>query len=139
MRTGSRNSHWKGGRSNRRDGYTLIYYPGHPKADSRNYVLEHILIAEKALGKHLPPKAVIHHHTPEQPVICQDQAYHMLLHQRQRAFEVCGCASWRKCQYCQQYDDPIKMTVFIKYNRRAYHTKCRNEYRRKGRENGRRT
>jgi hypothetical protein len=55
-------------------------------------VYEHILLAERALGKPLPPKAVVHHmnenpadnHTPFNLVICPDQAYHLLLHQRTR-------------------------------------------------------
>lgn len=53
-------------------------------------VYEHILVAEKALGRKLPYKAVVHHmngkpadnFTPFNLVICPDQAYHMLLHRR---------------------------------------------------------
>ncbi len=45
--------------------------------------------AEQALGHPLPPSAVVHHHTYDgdrsQLVICQDRAYHALLHQRMRA------------------------------------------------------
>jgi hypothetical protein len=49
----------------------------------------HVRRAERALGKPLPPKAVVHHadgskgdHAPL--VICQDQAFHALLHVRMR-------------------------------------------------------
>lgn len=97
---------WKGGRSNASRGYININQPGHPRAKNGNQVHEHILIAEKALGKYLPPKAVVHHHTPEQLVICQDQAYHKFIHQRTNALRACGRANWRKCMYCHQYDDP---------------------------------
>lgn len=53
-------------------------------------VYEHVWLAEKALGKPLPEKAVVHHmneqpadnYTPFNLVICPDQAYHLLLHRR---------------------------------------------------------
>jgi hypothetical protein len=56
------------------------------------YVLEHVFLAEKALGRKLPAKTVVHHmnnnpadnHTPLNLVICPNQAYHMLLHIRAR-------------------------------------------------------
>jgi len=49
----------------------------------------HVLRAERALSKPLPPKAVVHHadgsKRDDAPlVICQDQAYHALLHVRMR-------------------------------------------------------
>lgn len=57
---------------------------------SRQY--EHIVLAEKALGRKLPKGAVIHHTSqphdnfgPFKLVICPDQAYHLLLHRRAKA------------------------------------------------------
>jgi hypothetical protein len=49
----------------------------------------HIVRAERALGKPLPPGAVVHHadgsKADDAPlVICQDQSYHLLLHLRMR-------------------------------------------------------
>jgi hypothetical protein len=121
---------WKGGRKKHGD-YMEILMPEHPRSGKNGYVLEHILIAEKALGKPLPQKAQIHHYTPDQLVICQNQAYHRLLHQRQRAFNSCGHANWRKCPYCKHYDDPEKLN-FI--GRHAHHLQCKNEYQRNHRE-----
>ena len=76
---------------NRGSGYTI---------DSQAYVVlfingkrqyEHIVVAERALGKPLPKGAVVHHvdgqqwnNEPSNLVICPDQAYHMLLHRRMK-------------------------------------------------------
>jgi hypothetical protein len=106
--------------------YYRKFAPGHPRAN-QNYVLEHILIAEKALGKSLPEKAVIHHHTPEQLVICQDRAYHNLLHQKNRALIACGHANWRKCYICKQYDGVENLT---ETQSGFYHKSCAKKKRR---------
>lgn len=87
--SGSRekNPNWKGGFYIARWGYKKLLMPEHHRADPKGYVLEHVVIAESALGKRLPHKAVVHHHSKDQLVICQDQAYHMLLHKRTRDLE----------------------------------------------------
>lgn len=81
-------------------------------------VQEHVLIAEKAIGKKLPPGAVVHHvdenkanNDPTNLVVCPSQAYHMMIHQRQAAYDACGNASFRKCVYCGTYSDPSEMKV----------------------------
>lgn len=107
-KSGERNHGWKGGTANSH-GYALRRNPEHPRA-VYGYVPEHILIAEKALGKHIELPHVVHHHTPDQLVVCEDHAYHLLLHKRQRAYEACGNAHWLKCKYCKQYDSPEKIS-----------------------------
>ena len=57
-----KNSSWKGGRTKTEQGYVHIKAEGHPRAKkSGNYVKEHILIAEKMIGRPLEENEVVHH------------------------------------------------------------------------------
>lgn len=54
---------------------------------NNKYRMQHVLIAERALGKRLPKGSVVHHvngdpadNTPTNLVVCPDQDYHLLLH-----------------------------------------------------------
>jgi hypothetical protein len=125
---GEKHGNWRGGTTHTSRGYKLIKSHGHPRADKCGYIKEHILIAEKVLGKSLPLEAVIHHHTPNQLIVCQDQAYHLYIHQREKAYRACGHANWRKCQFCKQYDGPNKMYITKNH---SYHNYCINEYHKK--------
>ena len=114
-------------------GYVFIMMPNHHRSDSQGYVREHILIAEKALGKPLRLPHVIHHYTPKQIVICENQAYHQLLHQRQRALQICGHANWLRCSWCKKYDNPKNLSIKQRSDRpqgqmRSEHRECRNNY-----------
>ena len=122
---GANNPRWNGGCTVDVRGHLLVSAHGHPRAQSNGYVHEYILVAEKALGKPLPPKAVVHHHTPKQLVVCQDQAYHLLIHQRKRAYEACGHANWRKCVHCKEYDDPNNLDI---YGLSIRHRRCERTY-----------
>ena len=75
---------WKGGCFTDIRGHIRILMPEHPKADCKGYVKQHTVLAEQALGGSLPPKAVVHHHSKPQLVICENQAYHLLLHKRMK-------------------------------------------------------
>lgn len=63
-RKGKDAPNWKGGRriqKSRNVSYILLKRPEHPRSDKRGYVLEHILIVEKALGFSIGSDAVVHH------------------------------------------------------------------------------
>ncbi len=100
-------------KTNHGDGYLTI------RAERGNgSVLEHRAIAEKILGKPLPQKAILHHfngvrsgNVPENLVICENRAYHSLLHQRQRAYFATGNANSRKCCFCGEYDLPENLYI----------------------------
>lgn len=43
------------------NGYVLVLNHKHPKANKPGYVLEHRLVMEQHLGRHLKPNEVVHH------------------------------------------------------------------------------
>lgn len=59
-RWGNAAGHWKGGRHNIGE-YIYLYTPEHPRATKQGYMMEHILIAEKKIGRYLNPGEIVHH------------------------------------------------------------------------------
>lgn len=132
-RRGPLSNAWNGGRRIT-GGYVYLFMPDHPHAIKSGYVAEHIYIASKALGKPLPPKAIVHHadgdsmnNTPSNLVICPDDEYHKLLHMRMRAKKACGHANYFKCRHCGKWDDPKNLYISPRW-KYANHRKCHADY-----------
>lgn len=132
---GPKANRWNGGKYIKTDGYVMVIV----REDDRRkypYIREHVMIAEKVLGKHLPEKAVVHHvngntldNRNENLVICENRPYHQLLHRRKKAYDACGHANWKQCWICDQYDDPINLVKRIKKDHDTYaHQMCERKY-----------
>lgn len=96
--------------------YVVVYQPDHPRAGSKGFVLEHLLVAEKALGRVVPMLAQVHHvdddgtnNDSSNLVLCENQEYHQLLHRRRRSLEATGNPNNAQCYRCRQWDDPDRM------------------------------
>ncbi len=76
-------------------------------------VYEHVLIVEQALGKPIPKGAQVHHVDGNKAnnqrgnlVLCQDIAYHKLLHARMRVRDAGGNPNTQKiCSFCRVLHD----------------------------------
>ncbi|HDZ25497.1 MAG TPA: hypothetical protein ENH65_03180 [Candidatus Aminicenantes bacterium] len=62
-RLGPDHPEWKGGEIIDKDGYCLVYCPGHPNARKprEKYVLKHRLVMENHIGRYLERDEVVHH------------------------------------------------------------------------------
>lgn len=108
MPRGEEHYKWKGGKHfcNGRP----VVLACDPLSGKKKYQYEYRIIAEKALGMVLPAKAEVHHidknptnNNNPNLVICQDNAYHTLLHYRARILKAGGNPSTDKiCSKCQQ-------------------------------------
>ena len=110
-------------------GYHQVYSGG-------KLTYEHIVLAEKALGKKLPLGACVHHFDENKSnneasnlVICQDEKYHRLIHKRMRALRESGNPNHLKCPYCKKYDAEELLTI-NESGGYAFHPPCHNQSRR---------
>lgn len=106
------------------NGYRLVYINGKQR-------LEHVVVAEKALGRPLPLGVQVHHingiktdNTPSNLVVCQSESYHKLLHRRQEAFEATGNPDMRRCRYCGKWD--VRENLYSPPGKdTGFHRQCR--------------
>lgn len=113
--------------------YKKIYKPGYHRSHKSGRVYEHVLVAEKILGKPLPKNAVVHHidgnglnNNKNNLVICENDTYHKMLHRRRKAFLACGSASWLPCCYCGMYDSVENLYINPRGSQR--HIECHKKY-----------
>ena len=119
-------------------GYILTMAKGHPRATRDGYVSEHVLVAEKAIGRLLESNHPIHHvdgdtanNCNDNLVICENQAYHKLLHQRQTALRECGDANALRCDICHSFErqEEIRYYSYGKGpGRYGRHLSCNRDY-----------
>lgn len=50
-----------GHKKKRPDGYISIYFPDHPLSSVDGYIMEHQLVMECLIGRHLEPNECVHH------------------------------------------------------------------------------
>ena len=53
--------HSEGHKKQRTDGYIAVYYPDHPQSTKDGYIMEHILVIEQSIGRHLNADECVHH------------------------------------------------------------------------------
>lgn len=113
--------------------YRKVVRHGHPRSDSQGHVLTHVVVAEAALGKVLPDGAEIHHvngdskdNAPANLVICQDAAYHKLLHVRARIVRAGGNPNTHAiCSTCRQLLPKEAFNKFAAHKALGLQRNCR--------------
>lgn len=127
---GDRNVNWKGGRRVLTTGYIAVRVtPGHQGV----YRHEHILVAERALGRPLPPFAIVHHvdgsrtnNANSNLAVLQSRQEHIELHRRLRVLRA-GGNPWsdRICSVCREAK-PNEFFYQTRHPRRGliYGTRC---------------
>lgn len=117
----------------------------HPRAHNTGkgykYVFEHILIAEKVLGRYLKDGEVVHHldgnrtNNANNNLVITDYKTHQLYHKRLRAFQACGDPNFKRCKFCKEWDDQTNMDEHTTNSSHRegiqecfYHKECGTKY-----------
>ena len=97
---------------------------------------KHTVVAEAALGKPLPPRAVVHHvdgnrrnNAPSNLVICENRGYHNLLHYRERVLRAGGDPNQhRLCYACHLPKLPSAFGRRMNGRPESWCRDCRSHY-----------
>lgn len=129
------------------NGYILIYKPDHPKAIKygqwQGYVYEHVIVAEKMLGRQLRKNEEVHHlnmneadNRPENLLVLQ-KGQHSKLHNFLRRYNLYDVLQKiatdghivKKCLFCDEY--------IVNENKKFCDIECRRKYeeQKKGEQN----
>lgn len=93
-----------------KNGYNEIKKPEHHRSHTNGYVYEHIIIIEQILGKPLNSPHCVHHingiksdNLHSNLIVCENEAYHKILHKRQRSIKATGSPHYRHCWDCKTW------------------------------------
>lgn len=79
-----------GHKKRRADGYVAVYYPTHPRATRDGYIMEHILVMEGEIGRHLNENECVHHinrirhDNRKENLQVMTKSEHMSMHMKER-------------------------------------------------------
>ena len=99
----------------------------------RNQKRQDRRLVSKLLDRELGRSEEVHHHTDGTLILCKDHAQHKLAHRIINALKACSHASWRKCQFCKEYDSPSDLEIYARRSRRGeivYHLECKRKHER---------
>jgi hypothetical protein len=130
-------------KSIRADGYVMLKMPEHPRANRWGFVYEHIVAAEKLLGRPLKKGEIVHHkdRTPGNNddssnfTVLASQSDHARLHAHERAIArgITDPTNFRRCAVCKQIksvDNFSPSTDRGRPSRASYCKPCAAAYRR---------
>lgn len=115
----------------------------HARASVDGRIDEPAAIIEALTGRQIGTEHPIHHvngdrqdNRPDNFVVCEDTAYHFLLHYRARALRESGNANYVKCEICLAWTPPgnpglTRIRCNNPARRRFYHKACNREVGRK--------